>query len=74
MVNQELLFTKPSKIETKVICVSSESIDGAECDMYIGALSPEEFDRLKQNYQPDALDEILTGKIEVIWDRKPSLQ
>ena len=59
MVSQKLLFTKPFKIETGVGCVSSESIYPAECEIYIGALSPEEFDNLKQNYQTYALVQIL---------------
>ena len=71
MVSQKLLFTKTFKVETGVGCVLSESIDPAECEIYIGALSPEEFDNLKQNYQTGDLVHILSRKVEVIWDRKP---
>jgi hypothetical protein len=50
MVSQGLLFSEPSIAETGVWCSPSEGIDPAECAIFIGALSPEEFDRLKRNY------------------------
>ena len=50
MANQGLLFSKLSIEETGVACVPSESINHAEYEIYIGALSPEEFDRMKRNY------------------------
>jgi len=50
MVYQRLLFSKPSIAETGVGCSPSEGLDPAECALFIGALSPEEFDRLKRNY------------------------
>ena len=50
MVNQGLLFSKPSIVETGVWCFLSEGIDPAGCAIFIGDLSSEEFDRLKRNY------------------------
>ena len=50
MVYQGLLFSKPSIDETGAECSPSEGIDPAECAIFIGALSPEEFDRLERNY------------------------
>jgi hypothetical protein len=50
MVNQGLLFSKLSIVETGLRCAPSESIELAECEICIGALSPEDFNRLKKNY------------------------
>ena len=50
MVNQGLFLSKPSIAETVVECSPSEGIDPAECAIFIGALSPEEFDSLERNY------------------------
>lgn len=50
MANQGLLFSKPSIVETEVTCSPTESIKHGECEIFIGALSQEEFDRMKQNF------------------------
>jgi hypothetical protein len=50
MVNQGLSCLKSSIEETGLVCVPSESINHLEFEMYIGALSQEEFERMKQNY------------------------
>lgn len=50
MVNQGLLFPKPSIEEIGIVCVPSESMNHAEYEMYIGALSSEEFESMKQYF------------------------
>jgi len=50
MVYQGLLFSKSSIVETGEGCTPSEGIDPAECAIFIGTISPEEFDRLKRYY------------------------
>jgi len=47
MIYQGLLFSKLSIAETGVWCSPSTGIDPAERAMFIGALSPEEFDSLE---------------------------
>jgi len=49
MVYQGLLFSKLSA-ETREGCNPFEGIDPAEYVMFIGTISPEEFDRLKRYY------------------------
>jgi hypothetical protein len=48
MAYQELLFSKPSIAETIEGSNPCEGMDSSECAIFIGALSTEEFDRLKQ--------------------------
>ncbi len=50
MANKGLLFSKLSIVETEVRWAQSESVELAECAIFIGTLSPEEFDRMKRNY------------------------
>jgi len=50
MANQGLLFSKLSIVETGIGCFLYEVINPPECAIFIGALSPEEFDRMIRNY------------------------
>jgi len=50
MANQGLLCSKLSIVETGVGCLLFEGINTPECAIFIGALSPEEYDRMKRNY------------------------
>jgi hypothetical protein len=50
MVYQGLFLSKPSIAETGEGCSPSEGIDTAECAIFIGTISPEEFERLKRYY------------------------
>jgi hypothetical protein len=50
MIYQGLFFSKSSIAETGEDCTSSEGIDPAEIAIFIGTISPEEFERLKRYY------------------------
>ena len=50
MANQGLLFSKLSIVETGIGCFLFEDKNSPEFAIFIGALSPEEFDRMIRNY------------------------